>query len=120
LQRVQESNERLKFVSVEEGAGCHAADAGHYEFSLSPSGLALTLSSISEACASRSAALSRDWIKQDCPDPNHACLGELDPGPHVSILFTPFVPPATWHFDYGRFSYIAPSGWLNLEDNPDG
>ena len=58
-------------------------------------------------------------MRIDCPD-NHNCLGDLDGGPHASVIYTPFVPFADWQYDYGRFSYAVPDGWTNPEDNKDG
>ena len=70
-------------------------------------------------CCRGSPRSSGAWTRIDCPD-NHNCLGDLDAGPHASVIYTPFVPFADWQYDYGRFSYAVPDGWTNPEDNKDG
>ena len=36
------------------------------------------------------------------------------------MIYTPLVPFADWHYDYGRFTYTVPDGWTNPEDDKDG
>jgi hypothetical protein len=109
----------LEFVLNEDGSGCHAGDLGTYSFTLSPSGRALSLTAIADACAARVAAIVGDWIRANCPNGLNPCLGDVDPGEHVSVVFTPFVPPSNWRYNYGRFAFTVPDGWDNLEDGKD-
>ena len=103
----------------DDSLGCAAGTEGAYAFELSPSGRALNVGVVADPCAARIAALSGAWTRIDCPD-NHNCLGDLDAGPHASVIYTPFVPFADWRYDYGRFTYAVPDGWTNPEDNKDG
>jgi hypothetical protein len=109
----------LRLQLVGDSAGCHSGDVGTYTFTLSPTGRALTLHTAVDPCASRVAAISGDWVRADCPPPGW-CLGDLDPGRHVSAAFNPWTPPQAWQYDYGRFSYVVPEGWRNTEDGGDG
>jgi hypothetical protein len=103
-----------------DGNGCHKGDAGSYRFTLSTSGLGLTVAASSDTCATRAAALAGDWVRAQCPSAPQWCLGELDPGPHVSINYLPFAKWGEWQFRYGRFAYTVPVGWTNAEDSADG
>lgn len=100
-------------------AGCTQGDIGTYAFDLSPSGRALDIHAQADPCAKRVAALSGAWTRSACPD-NHLCLGDLDAGQHVSVIYTPFVRFNDFQYDYGRFAYTVPDGWTNPEDDPDG
>jgi hypothetical protein len=102
-----------------DSAGCRSGDVGTYTFTLSATGRSLTLHASQDPCTSRVAAISGDWVRADCRPPGW-CLGDLDPGRHVSAAFNPWVPPEAWQYDYGRFSYVVPDGWQNFEDGGDG
>ena len=115
-----QSDKQLKFVSVSDGAGCHANDAGTYTYTLDATSSRLTLTAVSDPCAARSAAFSGDWARSACPDPRAWCLGELGAGEHQSAVFTPFISATTWRYDYGEMSYTVPSGSSNPEDSPGG
>lgn len=109
----------LLFQLDGDSAGCRSGDVGTYTFTLSATGRALTLLAADDRCASRVAAISGDWVRAGCPPPGW-CLGDLDPGRHVSAAFNPWAPPEALHYDYGRFSYVVPDGWQNTEDGGDG
>ena len=109
----------LEFKLDADDSGCHAGDLGRYSFTVSPSGRALSLQAIADACPVRVAAIAGDWIRSHCPNPLNPCLGDVDPGDHLSVVFTPFVPPSKWHNKYGRFAYTVPTGWINTEDASD-
>ena len=108
----------LRFELDEDSAGCRSGDVGTYTFALSETGRALTLRAADDACPSRVAGISGAWVRANCPPPGW-CLGDLDPGRHVSAAFNPWVPPQAWQYDYGRFSYVVPDGWENFEDGGD-
>lgn len=108
--------DQLRLVGATTDGGCKPRDEGTYSFSLDGSGTALTLTPIADACGPRAAALAGDWTHVGCTDDEGWCLGELAPGTHRSTVFTPFVPPAAWQFNYGRFSYTVPAGWVNTSD----
>lgn len=99
-------------------AGCQPGDEGTYTFVLASDEATLTFTPVSDACASRAAALAGDWIRAACPDAQAWCLGDLEAGTHASTLFNPLAPPADWQYDYGRFSYAVPAGWTNGGDFP--
>lgn len=109
----------LRFQLDGDSAGCLVGDVGTYTFALSETGRALTLHAADDPCASRVAAISGDWVRADCLPPGW-CLGDLDPGRHVSAAFDPWVPPQARQYDYGRFSYVVTDGWQNFEDVNDG
>jgi hypothetical protein len=100
-------------------AGCQAGEVGTYDAAPSASGLTLTFQTINDACAARSAAFDGTWARAKCPSAPQWCLGEMDPGPHVSINYEPFVRQPDWQFNYGRFAFTVPTGWLTQEDNAD-
>jgi hypothetical protein len=114
-----DSGGTLEFKLDADDSGCHAGDLGRYSFTVSPSGRALSLKAIADACPIRVAAIAGDWIRSHCPSPLNPCLGEVDPGDHASVVFTPFVPPSRWQYKYGRFAYTVPAGWVNMEDALD-
>lgn len=109
---------RLRGAST-DGA-CQPGNEGTYSFTLDASGTALTFTTIADACPARAAALAGDWVHVGCPEDQGWCLGDLAPGTHKSVIFTPLVPPADWQFHYGQFSYTVPAGWTNNEDGPGG
>ena len=109
--------DHLRLSIVTPAAGCSAGAIGTYKFTLSPGGGYLTLTPEGDACAARSQAISGDWVRSECPDQGRVCLGDLEGGPHVSAVFTPFVPFDDWTYDYGRFGYTVPAGWANIEED---
>ena len=109
--------DRIAFVLTSATAGCAKGDAGTYRFSLSPGGGSLTLTTESDACAPRSQALAGDWARSVCPNTGADCLGPLEAGNHVSVIFNPFVPVDRWTFSYGRLGYTVPEGWQNDEED---
>jgi hypothetical protein len=111
---------QVRFVLSIPSAGCGAGDVGTYASVLSPGGGSLSLTAIEDACAARSQAISGDWVRSDCPDPNSVCLGELEAGEHTSAVFNPFVPVKDYVYAYGRVSYTVPSGWTNTVDGANG
>jgi hypothetical protein len=96
--------------------GCQKGDVGSYTFSLGPTGKTVTFATVADACSVRLSAVAGDWYRTDCPDQNSPCLGDMDPGTHVSAIFNPFVAPAAWVRNYGALSYQVPTGWTNNED----
>jgi len=114
-----DSDGNLLLVFQGGTAPCARGDEGTYSFDLSPTERALDLTVVSDPCAQRVAAMSGQWTRSACPT-NHLCLGDLDAGHHVSVIYTPLVPFSDWHYTYGRFGYTVPDGWTNPEDNQDG
>jgi hypothetical protein len=110
------SPDTIQFKMINAESGCRNGDVGSYAFTLSPSGRALSLHEVADACRARAGAISGDWNRADCPNKNSACLGDLDAGPHVSAGFNPFVPRTAWVANYGALSYTVPEGWTNNED----
>lgn len=110
--------DQLRLLGATTDGGCRPRDEGTYSFTLDASGTALTLTPIADACGPRAAALAGDWAHVGCADDQGWCLGDLAPGTHRSVLFTPFVPAADWQFRYGQVSYTVPAGWENTEDCP--
>jgi hypothetical protein len=108
------SPDTLVFALLGAENGCQKGDRGSYTFSLGPSGKTLALHAIADACAARSTAISGDWNRIN--DRTCACLGDMDPGAHVSAIFNPFVEPSAWVRNYGAFSYEVAAGWQNGAD----
>lgn len=111
---------RLTFRLSQDEAGCHRDDLGLYAFALNQTSRALTLNLQSDPCGARSALISGDWTRADCPNHESLCLGDLDPGQHFTAQFNPFVPRSAYVYDYGRLSYTVPEGWSDAVDGPDG
>lgn len=110
------SPDTIVFTLGSPGNGCERGDVGTYTFSFSANGKVLTLAEIADPCAARSGAVSGDWNRTDCPDQNVPCLGDMDPGTHVSAIFNPFVALSAWVPNYGALSYQVPAGWMNIGD----
>jgi hypothetical protein len=113
----------LSLTIAAPGDGCAWRDVGTYTFTLSPSGRGMTLKAVADACSTRSAAISGDWVRTDCPVQPGLCLGDLDAGKHVSAIFTPLAAPFTMPPQsppaYARFAYSVPGAWANPEDSPE-
>lgn len=115
----QTSPNSFVVTNTVEGSGCHIGDVGSYTFSLAGSargGGTMSLQPVTDACTARAAAISGDWVRAACLDPNGWCLGDLDPGTYGSMSFNPFVATSAWASDYGALSYTVPAGWTNIED----
>lgn len=111
----QISADGLRFT-IADPVPCAWGDVGTYTFTLSPSGRAMTLEAVADACSVRSALTSGDWFRTNCPQAPGTpglCLGDLNAGGHVSALF---VPLATSTRTYARFAYSVPEGWANTAD----
>ena len=87
--------------------GCRVGDAASYIFQLSPSGLDLTLTPVSDACAARATILAGDWSRTD--------NGALAPGRHEATLFKPFDSGTA-----GRFAFTVPPGWAVVGEHVSG
>lgn len=109
----------VRLVFESGTAPCAQGDEGTYNFDLSPTERSLEVQAVSDTCAQRVEAITGSWTRSACPN-DHLCLGDLDPGNHVSVLYTPLTPFGDWHYDYGQFGYTVPEDWTNPEDNPDG
>src|SRR5918994_307428 len=103
---------------AKEEAGCESGASGTYRWSLTPPGDLLTLEPIEDECAARSAALEGHWTRSDCPIPDNACLGPLEPGTHTSTYFNPLVPFDQWEYERGVMTYTVLAGWANTSDFP--
>jgi hypothetical protein len=114
------SGDQLSFVTVADGAGCDANDAGKYTYALDAAKTHLRLTSVNDDCEARAIAFSGDWTRSTCQESQGWCLGSLGAGEYQSAVFTPFTPAANWKYDYGEMSYTVPSGWSNPEDTPSG
>lgn len=113
--------DQLQVTSSGQTARCDVGQTGVYAWALSPSGRALTLHSVSDPCAARSAALSSTWLLVACQEPTDNCLGPIDAGTYSS-QFVNFQHPAVaagWTPNLGAIMYTVPDGWANTGDWPD-
>lgn len=81
------------------GWKCNLDDPGTYTVGLSSDGAVMTLTTLSDTCPGRAAALAGDW--------KHTDLGAIAPGRHVANLFRPFGGDTS-----GRLAYTVPTGWV--------
>jgi hypothetical protein len=98
---------------------CAVGDLGAYPWSLSPSGVTLTIGPGSDPCAARSVALPGTWYREQCDSGN--CLGPLEAGTYPSHNIDPRLTVdrlGLWQPAFGALSYTVPDGWTNPADNP--
>jgi|GEM_PF-1866819 len=111
--------DEVRLVSSDATAGCTIGDEGRYRWSLSPAGVKLTLTSISDACATRAAALAGDWTRVACKDTTDGCYGDLEAGTFSSQYLDPRIHAGdAWHPNFGAITYTVPAGWSNSSDWP--
>lgn len=109
----------LRLVTSDKTAGCTTGDEGRYGWSLSRGGVRLTLTTISDACATRAAALAGDWIRVACKDASDGCFGDLEAGTFSSQYLDPRIHAGdNWHPNFGAITYTVPGGWSNSSDWP--
>jgi hypothetical protein len=112
--------DRIRLVSLRTESGCQTGDAGIYSWTLSTTGSLLSLSGISDSCASRAAALPGDWTRIKCTDPSDDCYGVLAAGTYQSQFIDPRIDPgANWSARYGAIEFTVPDGWANSGDWPE-
>jgi hypothetical protein len=109
----------LRFELQADVSRCHRGDVGTYSYQLSSTGRGLSLGLLQDPCPARVAAIKGSWNRAGTCPAGGVCLGDMDAGSHVSAVFTPFVPPSDWRYNYGRFAFTVPDGWDNLEDGKD-
>ena len=114
-----EAPAQLTFWTSQAGRGCQVGDSGTYRYVVNATGDGMTVTPVSDACAARAAAMTGEWVRVGCPNTNW-CLGDLQPGIHVSAYFNPFVPLPNTPYAYGRLSYTVPAGWVNPTDGNSG
>jgi hypothetical protein len=82
---------RVRLVSSETLGGCQFGDDAHYQWAVSGNGLYLTLTAVSDPCASRRSTLERTWV--------HSLAARNLGGPGV-LYFQPGIrmtlPAAAW------------------------
>ena len=111
---------RLQLVTSDSTDGCKPGDTGTYDWSLSAGGTILTITSQTDACATRGLAMPGQWFRVGCTNVASACLGNLETGTHASQYITPRLPDgATWAPQWGALTYTTPAGWANSVDWPD-
>jgi hypothetical protein len=111
---------RLEFVTGGSTDGCAHGDTGTYGWSLSPGGTILTITSQTDACATRGLAMPGQWFRVDCTNVSSGCLGNLEAGTHASQYIAPGLPDGgTWAPHWGALTYTTPAGWANSADWPD-
>ncbi len=109
----------LDLMTSDYTAGCTTGEEGRYHWSLSPGGVRLTLTTISDACATRAAALAGDWTRVACKDTTDGCFGDLEAGTFQSQYIDPKVRAGDpWHPNFGAVTYTVPAAWSNSSDWP--
>ena len=100
-----------------DAAGCKAGDVGEYDYDLSVEGSRLSLSTTNDACRSRAADLSGDWLRDTCRRPPPAeCLGDLESGTYPSQYFSFSGDGVLEASGWGAMTYTVPAGWANSQD----
>ncbi len=100
-------------------SSCDGGTVGDYTWSLSSGGGRLTIRAVSDACATRLAAITGDWYRVGCKDPRSPCLGDLEPGTYASQIIAPHLKPGeTSSPTYAAVTYTVPDGWANAADFP--
>jgi hypothetical protein len=107
---------QLRLVST-SSRGCEVDQQGLYEYAFSQGGNVMTLSGEDE-CSARAAALSGDWLRSDCRNPDISCLGSLSAGTYSSAYFEPR-PDDSYEPRFGAFTFAVPDGWAAYADHPD-
>jgi hypothetical protein len=114
------SNAGLIHLESSGPGPCEAGAGGDYNWSLSPSGRVLRLTSIEDACPERGTALTGTWSKMGCTTADDNCLGLLDAGTYQSQFIAPHVDEGgTWSPIVGGVGYTVPDGWANASDWPE-
>jgi hypothetical protein len=112
---------QVRFTSLDTTGGCHVGDEGTYDWTTTADGAGLTMTTATDACAPRAAAVAGDWVRAACKE--FGCLGDLDAGAHRTAFFEPLGDPTaftgSWRMQYGSMSYTVPSGWANAVDDPN-
>ncbi len=109
----------IETVSAGPAGQCTAGDIGRYDWSLTPDGRTLTLTAVSDPCATRLAALPGTWWLDGCKNAQTDCLGDLAAGTYESQYIAPRVKPAgAWNPVFGAVTYTVPAGWANSSDWP--
>jgi hypothetical protein len=112
------SSIRLTLQSDE--AGCQAGTIGTYPYSLSPTGLTLTMHAATDPCAARAAAMTGTWFRTDCKVADDGCFGDLDAGTYASQYIAPRRGVGgSWQPNWGALTYSVPAGWSNSQDWPN-
>jgi hypothetical protein len=110
---------QIEFISV-TAPGCAAGDKGTYRWTTTADGTGLTMTEVTDVCASRAEALVGEWIRSACKE--FGCLGDLEPGRHQTSFFELIADPTaftgSWRMQYGQVSYTVPTGWANAVDDP--
>jgi len=100
-------------------SSCDAGALGDYTWSLSSGGNRLTIRAVSDPCATRLAAITGDWDRVACKNPENQCLGDLEPGTYASQNIAPHLKPGgTSSPIYAAVTYTVPDGWANAADFP--
>ncbi len=100
-------------------SSCDAGAVGDYTWSLSSGGRRLTIRAVTDACATRLAAITGDWDRVGCKNPQNQCLGDLEPGTYASQNIAPHLKPGgTSSPIYAAVTYTVPHGWANAADFP--
>lgn len=109
----------LRLESTRTSEGCTSGQVGVYAWDLSERDTKLTITPVSDECATRADVLSGDFYTRDtCRYPNaNFCLGPLDAGTHESVQFDlRGVGEDEIKWRRGAVSYTVPDGWANVED----
>lgn len=108
----------LILVARDTTGGCAAGDDGRDPYALSPGESILTISTGTDTCASRAAAITGTWQRSDCRDPQDDCLGNIEAGTYSSQFFEPR-PAGAWKARFGALTYTVPAGWAASRDVPE-
>jgi hypothetical protein len=110
----------LRLETGDAAVPCDAGDVGVYRYALSPGGTRLSVTADAvDDCASRSAAITGDWIRTACKNEESGCWGELEAGTYPTQYIRPRLDTGEiWEPLLGDMTFTVPEGWANAEDWP--
>jgi len=109
------AGDNVRFEAVADQA-CERGQVGNYEWSLSPGGTVLELTSVSDECGPRSKAVAGTWYREACVIQNTWCVGDLEARDYYSWNFTIALRDGLWKPRFGELTYSVPGGWTNTSD----
>lgn len=110
----------IDIASTIDKSGCTGGEVGRYAITVSPDGLFLTLTAISEDCGSRFEALSRTWVRavDGASEGGRGIVAQFDPAMLITLPAASYVSqPAP---DAATITSVSPDRTFIAVKNPAG